>query len=136
MPFLRAGYWLHPNSYPTDHLWTQPPELSFVFGYSPSLRKTKTPPLPKTEKPGKREPAKGVALAGFLPKEVGSLSHATSIDCVLAMCQVLGSHEESGTSSYVIRTYILERAVHKGQNPLRRQWVNCGRLPVLSHRSL
>lgn len=29
------------------------PTLSFVFGYSPSLKKTKTPPLSKTDKPGK-----------------------------------------------------------------------------------
>lgn len=53
--FLRAGGLSHPCQPPSP---TRPttcrlslPSLSFVLGYSPSLKKTKTPPVSKTDKP-------------------------------------------------------------------------------------
>lgn len=83
--FLRAGGLSHPCQPPSP---TRPttcrlslPSLSFVLGYSPSLKKTKTPPVSKTDKPGK-SPQKGSlkpAPAGFLPKAVGSLLHAANV---------------------------------------------------------
>lgn len=127
-----SGSWCHLCHLPTPSqpaiCRLSPPSLSFVFGYSPSLKTTKTLPLSKTEKPGKSPQRELIileahwrpALDGFLPKEIGSLLQAANLYCVFTMCQVLGSYEgRTGTSSYVIGADILERECAKGRTSRR-----------------